>query len=463
MLKRALYLLLLLTVAVSCTLNGKYISYYFTYDAVDVHAYPADTSKVIMKVICDRRPKSYDEKTAEIPYAFFIDDMAPTPIGIKKLDETGKWGYFEEKVPLILDYHGWVKLSKLIPCGSADKRAAKPTYEAVPERVTIYKHPKVNDKDKLIQSMIKGDKVQVTYQKNGWAWVQWVRIGDHGRKAPKYGWVPMKSLKAVGDVAYDDLRADARIARQERDIRNYGKKGKFFEWGIRHWGKVKPVFMEVNKWGALAAVAIAVLFLIPGIRRKRWMGPAVVLPVLAVYMFIMGSMSGGPGICYGVAVPILVTTALYPLLYTPLSRIVAPLIEFVSIPVSWYVMFMVEIFTGESLILHAILFLAYSSATTWLALKLAKKLGDDVCPRCGFYAGHEMLGEEFIGTSTSHEVQSQNVFDHSETIGNTRTDYYRKQSWVRTTHEDHYIVDRCCARCGCDFENSKTRTRKEYS
>ena len=470
MAKKLIYLLLSLVIASSCTIHGKYIAYYFTYDPVDVRAYPSDTSKVIMKAICIR-PNCYDEKQFDVPSAVFHDNNLPVPIGITKYDETGQWGYFSEKIPLLLDYHGWVKLSQLVPCGPADENVALPTYEVIPDKLIAYKHPRVSDKDRILTfgpgvpseyvTFKKGERVQITNKKNGWGFGRYIYTGDNGKTYTRFGWVPMKSLKEVGSISYKDLQKASSVAHMNDEIAGSKRDGKFFQWGVKHWSKLRPILLAVNNYAAIAAIAFALLFLIPGIIRRRWMGPAIVLPVFAVYLFILANMSEGPGIMYGLAIPVAAIVFTYPLLYTPLSRSV-PLIQYIiGIGGSIYVMFVNEIFMHESLILHIILFLAYCTVTVWFTRFMTKKFEDDICPRCGYYAGHAKLGEEYVGTTSQNIHHSDRVYDHSETSGNVRTDYYKDRSWVETKHTDHYLVGRCCARCGCEFENSKDRVRTE--
>lgn len=472
--KRIIILLSCLLAAVSCTLSRGYQGYYFTYDAVDLHEAPSDASPVIMKATCDWRPKSYDEKTAKIPYAFFLDDNRPTPIGIRKVDETGKWGWINEKFPLIYDYHGWVKLSSLIPLGPADNSVPRPTYETIVAVAPLYKHPKVNEKDKLyyqgeffsdvFYKLKKGDKAQLITRKNSWGFVRFIAAKtSSGKERIAYGWVPMSSLKSVGDIAYADIQTEFQDNEKAKTLAKSKNKGKVYEWGVNHWSVISPIICTTCRYGALAALIIAVLFLIPAIRRRRWMGPVIVLPLFAAYLFVIGYMSQGPGIMFGLAVPVLLATALYPLLYLrPLSRSVGPVIRSLGIIGSIYVMFIVEIFTTQSIVLHAILFLVYASVTVWFSRFIAKKYDDDVCPNCGFYAGHDQLGEEYLGTSSKTSHSSRDVFDHSETSGNVTTNYYRTETSSVTTHKDFYSVGRCCARCGYEFENEKVRTRKEF-
>jgi ribosomal protein S27AE len=128
---------------------------------------------------------------------------------------------------------------------------------------------------------------------------------------------------------------------------------------------------------------------------------------------------------------------------------------------SIYVMFLVEIFTYDSLILHIFLLLLYVYFTIKFTPLLASKLENDVCPNCGFYAGHESLGEEYEGSTTTTTHGYRDEFDHSSRSGNVITNYYNRIRETTITHEDHYVEDRCCARCGYNYEVHKTRIWKE--
>ena len=459
-----LFSILLLTalLLVSCTAGkGDYLAYYMTYDAVDVHAEPSEHSPVTMKLICDRRPSSYSEKKAEIPYAFIFEDRNPVPVGIKKFDESGEWGYFSEKVPFILDWKGWIKLDQLIFCGETATADIKPTYEAKEDWIDMYKHPKLDEKDKLVHKLKKGDKVLAHRKSGSWAFVEWVRFSQAGKEAPKYGWVQLKNFRQIEDASYAQLKDGAYEAMQERVLSNSGQKGEWMEKGIRHAVQLKAALLQVFKYGALVAILVALLFLFPAIKRKCWMVPAVVFPVSALLLFLCSDLTSAPGIVYGLLIPILVFPILYPLLYTGASRGVATAFNIISLAASLYVMGVLELFSGRMLILHVALFIFYAGVVFKFTKWFAKKIGDDVCPHCGYYAGHPRLGEEYMGTSTSVDTDSYDQYDHSETVGHETTNYYVRKYFHRITHTDHYDVERCCLRCGSHFQNAKTRTRGE--
>ena len=97
----------------------------------------------------------------------------------------------------------------------------------------------------------------------------------------------------------------------------------------------------------------------------------------------------------------------------------------------------------------------------WWTPFIAKKLEDDVCPNCGFYAGHESLGEEYVGSTTTTTHGYRDEFDHSSRSGSVVTNYYNRIRTTKVTHRDYYSEDRCCARCGYDYEVLKTRVWKE--
>lgn len=463
--KRPIYLILiaLLFLLVSCAGKGNYLAHYMTYDAVDVHLEPSESSPVTMKLICDRRPSSYNEKTAEIPYAFIVDDKNPIPLGIKKFDETGKWGYFEEKVPLILDWKGWVKLSEMIPCGVTEGDQSKPTYECKKDWVEMYKHPKVNEKDKLVHKLKIGDKVLVHKKQGGWAFVEWVRYAQSGSEMPKYGWVQLKNFTQAGEASYDDLKADAYTAMQERTISNSGTESEFIIKGIRHATNLKAVVLKLFKYGSALALLFALILVVPAFRRRCWVGAAVFLPSCAIMLYLFSSLVGGPGIVYGVLVVMLVFSVLYPLVFTKASRAFVPVFYVLALGGAAYVMGAFEIFSGKNMILHIVLFIAYMYLIYRFVDWVARWVGNDVCPYCGFYAGHDKLGEEYVGTTSETTHHTDEVFDHTSRSGNTITDWYKTVHYDTTIHTDHYSVGRRCARCLNYFENDKAITRKEYN
>ena len=464
--KRIAILIASILAAAGCTLSKNYVTYCFTYDEVDVHAQPSDTSEVLIKAVCRTGDQFQDS------LAFFFDDRYPVPIGIREVDETGEWGRINERFPFVYHYHGWIKLSDVVVLGPMDKKSPMATYEATAPEVNLYMHPKASESEKILiygkgfpsfnYKMEKGDKAQLLSKKGGWGFIRFVRYADSTKDRPVYGWVQMKNLKPVGEVTYEAIAADVAQGIQDKKLAKAKHTGPFFQWGIKHWNKVRPIFCKACEYGALLALIVAVICLVPSFMRRRWMGTVLVLPLCAVYLFIVGSMSQGPGIAYGLAVPVLAMVVSYPLLYlSTLSRIVGPFIRIVGILGSIYVMFLVEIFTYDSLILHIFLLLLYVYFTIKFTPLLASKLENDVCPNCGFYAGHESLGEEYEGSTTTTTHGYRDEFDHSSRSGNVVTNYYNRIRETTITHEDHYVEDRCCARCGYNYEVHKTRIWKE--
>ena len=464
--KRIAILLAFILAAAGCTSHKGYITYCFTYDEVDVHAQPSDTSEVLMKAVCRRGDQFKDT------VALFFDDRYPVPIGIREIDETGKWGRINERFPFVYNYHGWIKLSDVIVLGPMDKNTPMATYEATASEVNLYMHPKASDAEKILifgkgfqsfnYKMEKGAKAQLLSKKGGWGFIRYVRYADSTKDRPVYGWVPMKNLRPVGDVTYESIAAGVAQGIQDKKLAQAQHTGPFFQWGIKHWNKVRPIFCKACEYGALLALIVAVICLVPSILRKRWMGTVLVLPVFAAYLFMVGSLSHGPGIVYGLAVPVLAVVVSYPLLYLSfLSRAVGTFIRISGIAGSLYVMFLVEFFAYDTLILHIFLLLLYITVAFKFTQYIAKKLEDDVCPNCGFYAGHDSFGEEYIGSSSTTEHSSYDVFDHSEKHGNVITNYYKTMRSSTTTQKDYYSKDRCCARCGYDYEVIKTRIWKE--
>ena len=464
--KRIAILIACILAAAGCNHNKKYVTYCFTYDQVDVHAKPSETSEVLMKAVCQRGDQFQDS------LAFFFDNRYPVPIGIREVDETGEWGRIDERFPFVYHYRGWIKLSDVVVLGPMDKNSPVATYEATAPEVDLYMHPKASESEKILiygksfQSfnfkMEKGAKAQLLSKNGGWGFIRYVRYADSTKDRPVYGWVPLKNLKPVGDVAYETIAAGVAQDIQDKKLAKAKHTGPFFQWGIKQWDKFRPVFCKACEWGALLSLIVAVIFLVPSIRRRRWMGTVLVLPVFAVYLFIVGSMSHGPGIVYGLGVPILAVVVTYPLLYFSFtSRIVGSFIRIVGIPGSLYVMFLVEFFAYDSLILHIILLLLYITVATTFTRFIAKKLEDDVCPNCGFYAGHESLGEEYVGSTTTTTHGYRDEFDHSSRSGSVVTNYYNRIRTTKVTHRDYYSEDRCCARCGYDYEVLKTRVWKE--
>ena len=143
--KKVLFFLLLSCLLASCASNDNYLGYYITYDEVEVRESPSEDAPVVLKLICINRPGSYKQADGDVPCAFVADNAGPSPIGVKKIDASGKWGYIDESIPMILHWKGWIPLDRMISCGTQAADEIVPTYEVREDGMAMYMHPEENN------------------------------------------------------------------------------------------------------------------------------------------------------------------------------------------------------------------------------------------------------------------------------------------------------------------------------
>jgi hypothetical protein len=466
--KSLLLLSLSLLLVAACAGHGNYEGYYFTYDAVDVRAFPSDTSKVVLKLVCDRRPGSYKEKEGEIPYAFVTDNMEPVPIGVKKMDESGKWGYIDESVPMVFHWKGWIPLDKMIYCGGQDKTVEEATYEVKEDNLVMYKHPVVNDKEKLVHKLNKGDKVQIRATEKDWSFVCWLRYTDTGGESQKYGWVKTKTLAQVEAASKEALQEEAYDRLEEKSIAKAGSGGKVTEWGIKHGIKLRSVFQKVDLAGAILALLFALAFAIPAIKHKRWMTAIIILPVCAITLFLFSYLTSAPSIVYALLVVVLAYAVLYPMLYTKLSETFLTAFKIVSIAGGLYMLVIFELLSGGTMVWHILKFVIYAAILIWLTLYIAGRIADNICPHCGYYAGHPKIQTLYEGSTESSHDGTEDIYKgktvHMEGNTEVTTHHYERRGFTDTMTTRHYRTVRRCMNCGHEFDNykSKSSTKRKY-
>lgn len=455
--------------ATSCANHGKYEGYYFCYDAVDVRANPSDTSAVVLKLICDRRPGNYKQKDGEIPWAFVTDNMEPVPIGVKKIDESGKWGYIDEKVPLVFHWQGWIPLDKMIYCGGQDKTVAENTWEVTEDNLVMYKHPAVNDKEKLVHTLSKGDKVQVRATSKDWSFVSWLRYTDTGAESHKYGWVKTKNLAVAQAVSQEDLKESAYEKMEQKNIAKASSGGALSQWGIRHGIKLKSVLQKVHLVGAGLIVLFVLALIIPSFKRKKWLEVLVVLPLCAVILFLFSYLTSAPALVYALLSVVFAYGVLYPMLYTHQSELFPTLFRVLSYGVGFYSLAIFQLLSGKNIIVSIVLFVVFAAIFIWITELIANKVASYICPHCGYYATHPKLQTIYDGTTSSDSHGTEDVYSHTTTHmeGKTKviTKHYDRKHYTDTTTTHHYRMVHLCMQCGKEFENfkSKSSTKRRYN
>ena len=452
--KRLLFLLIVFCLlVVSCGENGPYEAYYITYDEVDVHELPSEDSEVVLKLICINRPSSYKQEEGVPPTAFAADNAGPSPIGIRKVDESGKWGYIEESVPLILNWKGWVPLDKMLPCGTREDDEVVPTYELVEDGVIMYRHPEENDRDKVFTSKLhKGDKVLLRSSGKGWSFVSRLTYSESGKELEKFGWVRTSSLSKVESVSRAELKGKALGTMQD--------KTKDRRIAINFTTVLRKVFLVAS----ILALVILLAFLIPGIRRKLWLETFLWLPACALLLFMGYYLTGAPALVYALLVVVAAYALTYPLRFAHrASTYYFPFLG-VSIGGSLVVLFVLKFLSGGHLLLNLIAFVFDLAVIVLLAQWITTKVELLICPHCDFYARHPRIRTDDEGETVVKGTESWDSYDYSTKRTNfwgetVITNYYKRHYSTRYYIEHHYTRVYQCLRCGEEIRRPRTTRR----
>lgn len=452
--KYLFFLMLSCLLAVSCAKDDKYEGYYITYDEVEVREQPSEDAPAVLKLICINRPGSYKKAEGDVPCAFVADNNGPSPIGVKQIDESGKWGYIDESIPLILHWKGWIPLDKMIPCGTQEDDEVVPVYEVCEDGLEMYRHPEENSKDKVLAYNIKkGDKVQLRASKGGWSFVSWMFCSDSGEELEKFGWVPTKSLAQVEAVSRGKIKEEV-----------YGKmleKTQDKRVGINTITILRKIFLGA----CILSLLFTLVFLIPGIRRKLWLASLVWMPGFTIFLFMGYYLTGAPALVYALLIVLAAYTLTYPLRYRRRASGYSLPFWILSVGGSLVALVFLKFFSGGHLIGN-ILAVAFDMVvvvllTSWITAKVEHY----ICPHCDFYAGHPRIRVDDGGETVAHGTESWDEFDHSSTRTNwlgerIKTNYYKRHYETVVYIVHHYTIVRKCLGCGKEILEHKTSTRK---
>lgn len=452
--KRVLFLLLCV-LPVSCAGKNSYVGYYISFDDVEVRESPSDDAPVVMKLSCGKRPSKYDKKTAEIPYAFMSTDSNEKPVGVRNVDESGKWGYFEERIPFIRDWKGWIPLDKMICVGTVDETVKLPAFEVKGEDwVQLYKHPKEDEKEKTRHRIRRGEIVQQYATAKNWTFIHAIVHSTVGVPSHLYGWAKNSNLSKVEDSSEEEIEKNGYKLLEERVEKEKGSL------------KFRRTMYYLFRHCCYLALVFAILFLIPAFIHRRATSALFVFPTVALLLLFFGELAVGKTLIYGLLMPLVWYTLLYPLLYTPASRVFPPAYCTLSIASALLVMGINEFAKGGGALGHILLVILYVVPVVFFSFFLSRLIYNDTCPHCGYYGGHALLETINDGTTTSESTGVEDIYTGTttETRGNTQvtTEHYKRVPYTLITTTSHYRDVRKCRHCEEIFYNyrSSSHSRK---
>ena len=452
--KNLLFLTITCLLAISCVQDDKYVAYYITYDEVKVRESPSADAPVVLKLICINQPGSYKKAEGDVPCAFVADNAGPSPIGVKKIDESGKWGFIDESIPLILHWKGWIPLDEMLPCGTQDDEEVVPVYEVREDDIEMYKHPEENSKDRLqTRKLKKGEKVQLRASGKGWSFVSRLYYSDSGKELEKFGWVRTKSLAKAEAVSRKDLKEEVFGQMQE--------KTKDKRISINTGTILRKIFLGVSILGLLFTLG----FLIPGIRRRLWLATLIWMPGCTLLLFMGYYLTGAPTLIYALLVVVAAYVLTYPLRYGRRGSTYFLPFMILSIGGSLIVLVLIKFFAGGHLFLNILAVVFDLIVIVLLASWIASKVEHYICPHCDYYGGHPRIRVDDGGESVAYGTESWDEFDHSTSrtdwLGKKITTNYYKRHYEKVTYiVHHYTVVRQCIHCKEEILEHKTSTRK---
>ena len=357
----------------------------------------------------------------------------------------------------------WINMTDsdmIVPCGTTDEEEVGDLC-VMQKKVTLYS--RTEDKKKYaVGTLKKNDIARSVYRRNGWVHLECGRYDKKGRHT-FYGWAVDTTANFVVDTTvtasqydllalamYDPNRAvklkERRDEKSGKALLNNATMGKWYPilriffgvcaalclvWIILLWSATERGQMDYI-WHVIFGVCLGIA---ASIQYPHW---------YIVFFFII--------VPFVVFYPILLTNKAQ--LAVKLYWIATPLL----IAVYLFMLFRAHGYSGIEFGWRLFLYFFVLCFLFGLALVMASHMSDHICPHCGFYGDHPVIQT----TSDSHtETRSsgpRDVFDHSETQGNVRINYYRRESstWTVLVTNFHHLHR--CINCNGTYY---THERKE--
>lgn len=449
-------LLLCLLLPAACACNKHYEASYIAFDPVDVREAPSDDAKVVLKLSCGKKPGSYDKKTAEIPYAFLSLDKQDDPIGVRKIDESEKWGYVDDFAQAFVRVKGWIPLEEMICLGAGDETEKLPAFEVKGDDWnTLYRHPKEEFSDGVGTSLPKGELVQRITTSKDWSFVHSIGYTTTGLVADHYGWIKTRLLSKRDDLSVEEMKAPA----YERLMERMGNQ--------KDTLKLRNILYHIFRFLSLLALIFAVVFLIPALIHRRPTSALFVFPLFALYMFIFTEVWTSISLFYGLLMPMAAYTVLYPLLYIPGKwkfSFYPWALNVLSVIPALYVMGAIEFAKSPKLLGHIVTLIIYAVPVVLFAYFLGKLVYEDICPHCGYYGGHHNEGTQDDGTTVSESSEVEDVYQGTTTrrVGDTEiiTQHYQRTPYTLVTSVHRYRIIRRCRKCDEIYYNYRSNVNR---
>lgn len=466
-----------------CSCGGKE-GYYLTYDIVEGREGPSEDFPVMWRLSCVH-PLDKTQKN-DLPFYDYSRKGLADPIPVRKVDSTGHWGYVREGIPFIREVKGWIPLDEMLYCGSGRPDEKVPAY-TVKEKSAYYRHPKNADSESL-GTVAKGDTVQVWASKGKWVHV---RFQTARQKIPRYGWIQTSRLSPIDSLSQKDIQQVRTIAHNERlkvdeQRRAKAEEKKFARLDSLHsvaqaespkvkealdivdskdaawWRKalVKKtiisqmlyadplaqitLYKKICGWGALLALAFAILLFVPTVIRGKGQVSIIWMPlcalILATVYFVPGILSWGFAVLVILSCPVISWVALYPVLFFP---------RFFPLGIIWRLLYMLLSFSlgytafvvmATALDKMNLFFYIFVIVYLILTYVFSRWVRRSICPRCGYW------GKDGEGRSFYHYEVTK--YQHWYVDESGRKERFAGTSTLITTDS---AQDRDCGRCGRSY------------
>ena len=224
MVKKVLLLIGLTLLLAGCK-KDKVICYIISYDPIQLHEAPSEDSRVTQLLsLTGGSPRGCFDSFEEGPKRIeVVLHSRPVPIGVRKMDATGSWGYIEEWFPDGIK--GWVKMADVLWCGTGASNELWPAYTVKSKSTEMYRNQrKANDNVVHYNTLNQGDTVRLLEKRGSWAHVKEFKRGKDYVDFNRLGWVPMSELKWLDSlsVAYvervhgEKVKADKAVAAERK-------------------------------------------------------------------------------------------------------------------------------------------------------------------------------------------------------------------------------------------------------
>ena len=429
----------LLISLVGCTSKPERVEYWMSYDDIDLMASPSDTAAVVKQL-----------------------NGRVSPFNIEQRDSTGEWGlYVVSRGAFSKIVKGWLPLKDMIYAGSDDPDERYEAYVVKPKDLPMYRHPRVNKKD-VYGSIHAADTVLATANLGKWMHVYHTKFSQTGRQAEHYGWVQTSQLQKIDSMSRNQL-TDNSLATSITAKAKDSEEAKYLEFKQQN----HVVYSRIGVIVGYIALAMAVIMLVPAIKRKKFWD-IVLLVVIGLVLIAFSQSQQVITWWYSFAVLLMALVLCYPLLYFRTSAWFGYIfVGLVLAGVGYYVLLCTNLLHFN--LWRLLLFLLLLAIVALLAHFIYKRIERDICPHCGYYARHSRDGRRQVGSTTSHGTETKDEFVKTtrEKIGNTEyiTDHYNRVTYDTKTTTRFFEVDRTCMRCGETFQNREeskntTRTRR---